>query len=88
MQPSVTKVTPLENYLLSVEFANGEYGILDIKPYLDFGVFNRLKEQSAFNQVHISFDTIEWSCGVDLDPEFVYSKTKRATNLQSAAAGA
>jgi len=24
--------------------------------------------------VHVAFDTIEWECGVDLDPEFVYAK--------------
>jgi len=59
MHPSVRSVTPLENYLLSVEFANGEQGILDMKPYLDFGVFKRLTEHNSFNQVRVSFDTIE-----------------------------
>ncbi|WP_417581600.1 DUF2442 domain-containing protein [Nitrincola sp.] len=85
MHPSVTSVTPLENYLLSVEFANGEQGILDMKPYLDFGVFKRLKERSSFNQVRVSFDTIEWSVGVDLDPAFVYSKCQRSTAQQDVA---
>ncbi|WP_333607698.1 DUF2442 domain-containing protein [Arsukibacterium sp.] len=79
MQPSVKKVTAFENYLLSVEFSNGEYGILDMKPYLDFGVFKRLKEPGAFQQAFVSFDTIEWQAGVDLAPEFVYSKCQRAT---------
>lgn len=77
MQPSVKKVTALENYRLSVEFSNGEHGTLDMNPYLDFGVFKRLKEPGAFQQVFVSFDTIEWQCGVDLDPEFVYRKCER-----------
>ncbi|MEN3158727.1 DUF2442 domain-containing protein [Alkalimonas sp. NCh-2] len=77
MQPSVKKVTPLENFQLSVEFSNGEHGTLDMQPYLDFGVFKRLNELGAFQQVFVSFDTIEWQCGVDLDPEFVYSKCQR-----------
>ena len=77
MQPSVKKVTPLENFRLSVEFSNGEHGTLDMQPYLDFGVFKRLKEPGAFQQVFVSFDTIEWQCGVDLDPAFVYSKCQR-----------
>ncbi len=77
MQPSVKKVTALENYLLSVRFSNGEHGILDMKPYLDFGVFKRLKEPNAFQQVFVSFDTIEWHSGVDLSPEFVYNKCQR-----------
>ncbi|WP_019675635.1 DUF2442 domain-containing protein [Arsukibacterium perlucidum] len=77
MFPAVTRVTALENYQLAIEFANGEHGILDMKPYLDFGVFKRLHEPSAFNQVFVSFDTVEWRAGVDLAPEFVYRHCQR-----------
>ena len=45
-----------------------------MKPFLDFGVFKQLKEPREFKKVRISFDTVEWASGVDLDPEFVYSK--------------
>jgi hypothetical protein len=58
----------------SAEVMNGE---LDMTPYLDFGVFTRLKNKDNFVQVRVAFDTIEWPCGVDLDPEFVYQKTER-----------
>lgn len=88
MHPKVTSVTPLENYLLSVEFESGEQGILDMKPYLSFGVFKRLNDLSKFNEVRVSFDTIEWSVGADLDPQFVYSKCQRSAIQQSAAADA
>ena len=73
---SVKKVIPREDFTLSIDFENGEHGMLDMKPYLDFGVFNRLKIPGAFQLVRVSFDTIEWDCGVDLDPEFVYAKSK------------
>jgi len=56
-----------------------------MKPYLDFGVFRRLQSQEFFNQVRISFDTLEWPAGIDLDPEFVYQKsttTRRSTECQ------
>lgn len=79
MYPSVKSVTALENYLLSIEFSNGEHGILDMKPYLDFGVFKRIKEPKAFQKVFVSFDTIEWQSGVDLAPEFVYNKCQRTS---------
>jgi hypothetical protein len=85
MYPSVKNVTPLENYLLSIDFDNGEKGILDMKPYMDFGVFKRLAEQSIFNRVRVSFDTIEWDSGIDLDPEFVYNRSQRAAAQQPAA---
>jgi hypothetical protein len=75
MHPAVTKVKVIEDHKLLVSFENGEQGELDMTPYLDFGVFSRLKNPQIFNQVTISFKTIEWPCGVDLDPEFVYEKT-------------
>ena len=77
MYPAVKKVEANENYVLMITFDNGESGVLDMKQYLDFGVFQRLKDRNAFKRVRISFDTIEWDAGVDLDPEFVYEKCMR-----------
>ena len=76
MYPSVKEVVPRDDYTLFVVFENGERGILDLKPMLDFGVFQRIKDYETFRRVRVSFDTIEWDCGVDLDPEFVYAKCK------------
>ena len=75
MYASIIKVTPVEEYLLSVDFNNGQTRILDMKPFLDFGVFRQIKSVDNFNRVHVAFDTIEWDCGVDLDPEFVMKKS-------------
>lgn len=58
----------------SIVFENGEKSVLDMKPLLYLGVFHRLKKYEIFRQVRIGFDTIEWECGVDLDPEFIYAK--------------
>jgi hypothetical protein len=77
MYPSVKSVIPNEDYVLSICFDNGESGILDMKPFLNFGVFQKLKDRSLFNQVRVVFDTVEWVSGVDLDPEFVYDKCER-----------
>jgi hypothetical protein len=77
MYPSVIAVVPQDDYVLYVTFNNGESGTLDMKPYLDFGIFNRIKDYSSFEKVTVAFDTIEWKSGADLDPEFVYHKCKR-----------
>src|SRR5258708_27835771 len=74
MYPAVKEVLPHDDYTLTVVFDNGEKGVLDMKPMLDFGVFQTLKDYDTFKRVHVAFDTIEWECGVDLDPEFVYGK--------------
>ena len=84
--PSVIEVTPGDNYILSVVFDNGEKGYLDMKPTLDFGIFQRIIEYDAFRRVRVSFDTIEWDCGVDMDPEYVYARcmTSKATKPSTA----
>lgn len=74
MYPAIIKVIPGDDYVLNIDFENGESGKLDIKPILNFGIFERIKDYNAFKQVKVSFDTIEWRCGVDLDPEYVYTK--------------
>jgi len=74
MYRAVKEVTPHEDYTLTVVFDNGETGVLDMKPMLGFGVFRRFKDYETFKHVHVAFDTVEWDCGVDLDPEFVYTK--------------
>ena len=76
MYPSVTDVVPRDDFMLDITFSNGESGVLDMKPYLGFGIFNRLKDCKSFEKVTVVFDTIEWEweSGADLDPEFVYDK--------------
>lgn len=78
MYPSVIKVIPGRDYVLSIDFDNGEKGTLDMKQFLDFGVFKRLKDQDVFQRVRVSFDTIEWDVGIDLDPEFIYERCRTA----------
>jgi hypothetical protein len=79
MYPAVKEVKPCPDYILSIVFENGERGNLDIKPILNFGLFKEIKDPQKFNQVRVSFDTVEWSCGVDLDPEYVYKKCEKST---------
>lgn len=64
MYPSVKEVITGSDYILTVVFDNGESGILDMKPILDFGVFQRIKDIDAFLRVRVAFDTIEWDCGM------------------------
>jgi hypothetical protein len=75
MYPSVIRVTPQNDFSLVIVFDDGQSRILDMNPFLDFGIFSRIKEVADFNRVHVAFDTIEWDCGADLDPEFVFNKS-------------
>lgn len=75
--PAVIDVHPQDNFILHLAFDNGETGLLDMKPYLEFGIFSRIKHPDSFAKVKVSFDTIEWESGADLDPEFVYRKCQK-----------
>lgn len=54
MYPSVKEVVPGDDYILSVAFENGENGHLDMKPILDFGIFQRIKDYDAFRLTQLS----------------------------------
>nr|VFK79519.1 MAG: Protein of unknown function (DUF2442) [Candidatus Kentron sp. SD] len=80
--PSVKKVSARDDYEIFIEFDNDECGTLDMKPYLDFGVFNQIRDPDRFRQVRAAFDTVEWGNGIDLDPRFVYEKsTKKSMEI-------
>jgi hypothetical protein len=81
MYPSVRNVVTNDDFTLVVTFDNDEEGILDMKPYLGIGVFRKIAEIEKFRTAKVSFDTIEWCDGVDLDPEFVYSKCETAVKV-------
>jgi len=74
MYLSVNKVKPLSDYRLELTFENKEIKIFDVKPYLNTGLFKTLKDNNYFKMVKVSYDTIEWPNGVDLDPEVLYEK--------------
>ena len=72
MNPEVVNVKPGEDYTLYVWFENGEEGILDMKPYLDRGIFRELRDISMFNSVRPFIGTIQWANEADLCPDTVY----------------
>ena len=48
MNPYVKKVKTLDNYCLKLWFENEEQKIFDLKPYLNKGIFSKLKNVSLF----------------------------------------
>ncbi len=71
----VTVVKPLSNYQIYVELQNGNKGIFDLKPYLNKGVFQELKDINYFNQVGILFGAVTWPHKQDIAPETCSSQS-------------
>lgn len=75
MYLAIKEVKPTENYQLLLTFENGEKRQFDMKPYLEYGIFQELKDLKIFNTVKPSFDSIEWENEADFDPEILYQKS-------------
>ena len=70
--PRIASVTPLVNYRLQIDFANGEHRLFDCKPYLGTGVFQELQNPIAFAQVKAHKHFIEWPNEIDLSADTLY----------------
>jgi len=73
---SLTRVRPLDDFHLELTFSTGEKGVFDARPYLDKGVFGRLRDTALFKQAHVAFDTVCWPGGLDISPETLYDRSR------------
>ena len=73
----VIKVEPLKDYKLLLTFNNNEKKIKDMKPYLDKGVFKKLKNINFFNTVEIKFGTISWCENIDMCADSLYDTSEK-----------
>ena len=58
--PKVTKVQALDDFELRLEFTDGSIRQFDVKPYLHFPAFERLKQGGLFAKAHIANGTVVW----------------------------
>ena len=72
MNPEVVNVKPEKDYTLHLWFTNGEEGIFDVKPYLEYEVFQALKDEKMFNSVRPFIGTIQWANEADFCPDTLY----------------
>ena len=71
----VTHVTPMDNFHLELTFDTGERKIFDTTPYLEKGVFRRLKDIQLFKQAYVSGGTVCWPQDMDIAPETLYDRS-------------
>ena len=72
MCPIVTSVKSEQDYFLTLLFSNGETRCFDVKPYLDKGIFQELKDVSKFNSVRTDGLSVEWENEAALCPDTLY----------------
>lgn len=75
MRPKAINVKPLENYILLIEFDNKELKYFDVKPYLKYKAFEKIKDKEKFKKVRVSGLSIEWDNGIDICPDELYNNS-------------
>ena len=76
---TIYSIETLDNYSLKLTFDNMEVRIFDLTPYLDKGIFQKLKDKNLFKTAKISFDTVAWGEEIDIDPETLYEDSRPIT---------
>ncbi len=71
----IKDVKALENYQILVVFDNGEKRIKDMKPYLEKGVFKKLKDEKIFKSVKLAYGTVTWGNDIDLCADSIYESS-------------
>jgi len=77
MNPRVKSVVATEGYKLEITFSNGEVGVYDCAPLLDFGVFGELRDISYFKQARAEGGTVVWPHNQDICPDTLYEDSKK-----------
>jgi len=76
MTPKLEYAEYMGRYTIRVRFADGIEGDVDLEGELWGEVFEPLKELAVFSdfQLDAELNTVTWSTGADLAPEFLYEK--------------
>jgi hypothetical protein len=68
----VTAVEARPDFLLDLEFENGERRRFDMSPYLHYPIFRRLENPGFFSLARVEYGTVVWPGNIDIAPETLY----------------
>ncbi len=68
----VINVTVQSDFILLLEFENGERRVFSMMAYLEQKPWSRLKSGNVFQGAFIENGTVAWPGNIDIDPETLY----------------
>ena len=72
LRPTAVSVVPIDNYISTVKFDNGEEKKFDVKPYIKGDWYGQLMDVSYFKAVTTDGYTVVWPDGQDICPDELY----------------
>lgn len=69
----VVKVEPVENYILLVEFENGERRKMDMSVLMHEKPFSLLVDERLFGAATVRHGSVAWNNQLDIAPETLYA---------------
>lgn len=82
MNPRVTKAECQPDHSIVLTFNNGEIRRFDIRPYLDYPVFQPLRDVSYFLRGHAHHGTVVWPHEEDFCPDTLYLESNALERAQ------
>ena len=82
--PSLVAVRVELPTTLVLTYAGSQMRRFDCTPYLERGVFTRLKSPALMAQAHLAHGTVCWPGDLDIAPETLYLRSVEATQNTAA----
>lgn len=77
MNPRAKTVEYKKPYKLIIGFTNGEMKSFDMEPYLNYPVYESLKNENLCSEATVKYGTIVWDDETDIDPDRLYLESKK-----------
>ncbi len=76
MNPRIINVEPLEHYKLKLKFTDNTIREFDMSPYLNYPVYEDLKEPNLFNKATVFLGSVKWNDEIDMSPDTLFVESK------------
>lgn len=70
--PRAVAVEAMPDYIIMVDFDNGERRLFDVKPYIRGDWFSELNDPETFKEVRVAGLSVAWPDGQDIAPDCLY----------------
>ena len=71
----ITHVTVQPDFILLLEFENGERRSFSMSTYINQKPWTRLKSGNVFQSAFVENGTVAWTGNIDIDPEMLYERS-------------